>query len=83
MADQIAEGLRFYDLLLQVSVLKLQLRFEMLDFLKGPRVGDGCSDMVREDSATRARLSPEYLGTKAHESSQDLSLKHYGAENGT
>src|SRR4029077_14989714 len=53
LADQIAKGLGLHHRLLQVRILQLQLRLEMLDFLKSARVGDGSSNMIREDPSPR------------------------------
>src|SRR5690349_1830899 len=48
LADQIAKGLGLDHGFLQITILKLQLRLQTLDFLKGTRVGDCGSNMIRE-----------------------------------
>src|SRR4030095_3493257 len=80
LADQVAEGLRFHHGLLQVSVLKFQLSFEMLDFVKGARVGNGGTYMIREDTTPGRNCVRHIFGTKARYRSQDLSFEHYGAD---
>ena len=57
LPDQIAEGLGLHHVLLQISILEFQLRFEPLNFLEGTRVGDGRSYVISENIAPW----PEFL----------------------
>ena len=53
LADQVAEGFGFDHCLLQVSVLEFQLGFEMLDLIKGTRIGNRRSNVVRKNPPPR------------------------------
>ena len=46
LTDQLAEGFGLHHFFLQVSVLHLELRLETLNFLEGPRVGDGRAEVI-------------------------------------
>src|SRR5208282_3532507 len=80
LADQIAEGLRLHHRLLQIHVVQFELSFEMLDFLKGARIGDGGPDVISEDPRPGGDYFRHIFGTKACEGSQDFSFKNYGAD---
>jgi len=56
LADEVAKRLGFYCFLLQVGVPLFELRLELLNLLKGPRVGDGGADVVTEELAPRTSL---------------------------
>ena len=53
LADQVTEGLGLHHRFLQVSILKFQLSFEALNFLKGARIGDGGPKVISEHMAPR------------------------------
>src|SRR5579859_3638117 len=78
LAYQFAEGFGFDDFLLQVGVLDFQLRFEALDFLERPRVGDGGAEVIGVNLVPGTSILRPAGAGKNGEHSQDFAPKRDG-----
>jgi hypothetical protein len=75
-ADEIAKGFSFRHLFLQIGILQFKLRLEPLDFLKGPCVGDGGTNVIRKDSAPGQGFVRRIFQAEANHDTQDLAFEN-------
>src|SRR3989441_8620064 len=75
LADEVAKSFGFHHFLLQVGVPLFELRLGTLYLLKGPRVGNGCADVIGKDLPPRPRFIRYVLTSKCGKDSQNLAFE--------